>query len=81
MKPADKAVEIFDFYGCNFDINGESVQKINANNHVDSIINALEAFGYDGSMYDDYETGGITTTNEKDPCAYWRDVKKELEKL
>ncbi|HWY09834.1 MAG TPA: hypothetical protein VN026_00845 [Bacteroidia bacterium] len=48
---------------------------------VDGIIEALENFGYAMCMYDDFETGKITTTDDKNPCDYWREVKNEIEKM
>ena len=48
---------------------------------VNQIIEAIECFGYAGCMFDDFETGRIVTTNDKDPSKYWQEVKTELEKL
>lgn len=82
MKPEDRAVEIvrelvfFKLGNYPFD----KAKQI-AVFHVDGIIEAVEAFGYSGSIFDDYETGNITTTDEKDPSVYWREVKMEIEKL
>lgn len=41
---------------------------------VDEIIRTLDAFGYVGTMYDDFETGQIVTTGttDADPCDYWK---------
>lgn len=48
---------------------------------VNTTIAALEKFGYCGAMYDDFETGEITTTDETLPETYWQQVKAEIEKL
>ena len=48
---------------------------------VDEMLNALDSFGYTGCMYDDFETGHILYTDDKDPSDYWQEVKQEIEKL
>jgi len=45
---------------------------------VNEIIATLDHFGYSGIMYDDFETGQLTTTDEKLPEDYWNKVKSEL---
>lgn len=52
-----------------------------ANIAVDEILKAVDNFGYTGTMFNDFETGQILMSDEKDPCAYWQLVKTELEKL
>lgn len=47
---------------------------------VDGIIEALNAFGYVGAMYDDFETGDKVFTTDKDPTEFWQQVKNELTK-
>jgi hypothetical protein len=48
---------------------------------VDEIIEALESFGYSQTMFDDFETGNITTTDKKSPTEYFYKVKEEIQKL
>jgi len=45
---------------------------------VKEIIEAVEAFGYCHAMYDDYETGQITTTDEKNPTDHWNKVLEHI---
>lgn len=48
---------------------------------VDAIITTLNAFGYVNTVYDDFEDGITTDTNNKPPEKYWEAVKEELQKL
>jgi len=48
---------------------------------INEIIKALDAFGYTGAMYDDFETGSIYTIDQKDPTEYWKKVLSEIELL
>lgn len=83
MKPKEKAEKIKnDFGGIYF---GSSrldtdpmVVKQCAIIAVKLALEILESFGYQGAMYDDFETGNIVTTNEVDPIIYWQ---KLIEKL
>ncbi len=62
----------------------EKAKSLKLNYGIDSlaivreIINVLEHFGYSGIIYDDFETGGITTSDEKEPSQYWYEVIKIL---
>ena len=48
---------------------------------VAETIEALNAFGYTGAMYDDFETGSIYTIDQKDPVVYWNNVLSEIDLL
>jgi hypothetical protein len=90
MTPEEKAKELVDKY---FDSILKSVNSdLYTSNYYDAaiqcalicaaeIIQSLEAFGYSGAMYDDYQTGRITTTDDRLPEEYWIKVKEEIKKL
>jgi hypothetical protein len=48
---------------------------------VDEILNVLKAFNYQGNMYDDFETGMLTTYKEDNPIYFWQSVKEEINKI
>lgn len=66
MTPQDKAKQFTDKFGAKADL------------VVDEIIEAINIFGYQNTMYDDPETGQIRTSG--DPCEYWLRVKNHLTK-
>ncbi len=49
--------------------------------NVDQTIEALDVFNYTGTWYDDYYTGQMILTEDKDPSEYWKEVRKHIEKL
>lgn len=67
MNPKNKSEEMLTKYG--------SLAPI----VIDEIIEVLDAFGYTNTMYDDFETGRMYTTEEKDPTEYYKKVKKFLQ--
>jgi hypothetical protein len=85
MTPKGKALELYE----SFTPHWQSVNEPLIHNEVrrcalqcvDKIIEALDAFGYTRTMYDDFETGQCITSNDADPCDYWKKVKSEIKLL
>lgn len=88
MNPKEKALELKQKFGIatmfSKDNNGYTLSEEMATKMaiiaVDEIIEALNAFGYIGAMYDDFETGYKVSTTDKDPTEFWQQVKNELTK-
>lgn len=87
MPPKEKAIELVMSFMKIKDTN--DMGWAGMNNHmakqcaliaVDEILSALDSFGYTGCMYDDFETGHVLYTDDKDPSEYWQEVKQEIEK-
>ena len=87
MTPKEKAEELFGKYATYVVMWAGDVNTTHQNCKqcaliaVDEMLNALDSFGYTGCMYDDFETGHILYTDDKDPSDYWQEVKQEIEKL
>lgn len=90
MTPKEKAKQLVEFCYVNLpDKHPEDTSDIHewlasrklALMCVAEIIQALESFSYNGAMYDDFETGKITITDEKLPEEYWKQVRLEIEQL
>ena len=82
MTPKEKAEELVDkFYPMFTNSVRDTLAKQCALIAVDEMLSALDSFGYTGCMYDDFETGRILYTDDKDPSEYWQEVKQEIEKL
>lgn len=88
MTPKEKAKELIDkysIYGVMW-TGGIAVERQNvkqcASIAVDEIIEALSAFGYSDTTWDDFETGKMTFMDGgESPEHYWQKVKEEIEKL
>ena len=88
MKPEEKAKEIYkwikdsvpfpDYYT---EEQYKNHLKFTAIEHADKIINVLEHFCYNGIMFDSFENGKITVSEDELPEEYWIKVKSELNKL
>ena len=93
MTPKEKAEAIKKEFQCDFDLfyydeNSETciaTGKLTSNSKKQCSIIAvklamqiLEAFGYEGAMYDDFDTGNIVTTSEVNPCDYWQKVIENI---
>ena len=81
MTPQEKADELI----AKFIWNPQTKENMRKAHHaaalcVHQIIEVLDAFGYSGAMYDDFETGQITTTDELLPEVFWVKVLESLEK-
>lgn len=48
---------------------------------VDEILDVISAFAYSNTIYDDFEKGKMTRSDNTSPELYWVKVKEEIEKL
>lgn len=67
MTPQEKANHILNFCKGDFEI---------ALAVVEEIIEAIDAFGYTQTMWDDFETGQVRANG--DPTEYWCIVRNEI---
>jgi hypothetical protein len=86
--PKEFAEEIFEKYMSEInefvggqEMHTHSVAKQCALIAVDQIIEALDVFNYTNTWYDDYYTGKMILTEDKDPSDYWKEVRKHIETL